>query len=86
MWRKVEDGKTMNKDMLQYMGTVDEFNKDIHIKEICIEALEKRIQKKVKLIVSSSDDTTWVCPICGGEVHGAQKFCYECGQALDWRV
>lgn len=37
----------MNKDMLQYIGIVDEFNKDIHIKKICIEALEKRIQKKL---------------------------------------
>ena len=76
----------MNRDMLQYMGIVDEFNKDIYIKKICIEALEKRIQKKVKLIVSSSDDTTWVCPVCNEEVHGVQKFCHECGQALDWRV
>ena len=41
----------MNRDILQYMGIVDEFNKDIYIKKICIEALEKRIQKKVKLIV-----------------------------------
>ena len=37
----------MNRDMLQYMGIVDEFNKDIYIKKICIEALEKRIQKKL---------------------------------------
>lgn len=86
MWRKVEDGKIMNRDMLQYMGIVDEFNKDIHIKKICIEALEKRIQKKVKLVVSSSDDAAWVCPVCGEEVHGVQKFCHECGQVLDWRV
>ena len=86
MWRKVEDGKIMNREMLQYMGIVDEFNKDIHIKKICIEALEKRIQKKVKLVVSSSDDTVLVCPVCGEEVHSVQKFCHECGQALDWRV
>ena len=46
-WRKVEDGKIMNRDMLQYMGIVGEFNKDINIKKICIEALEKRIQKKL---------------------------------------
>ena len=26
----------MNKDMLQYMGVVDEFNKDIHIKKILV--------------------------------------------------
>ena len=76
----------MNRDILQYMGIVDEFNKDIYIKKICIEALEKRIQKKVKLIVSSSDDTTWVCPVCNKEVRGVQKLCHECGQALDWRV
>ena len=72
MWRKVEDGKIMNRDILQYMGIVDEFNKDIYIKKICIEALEKRIQKKVKLIVSSSDDTRWVCPVCNEEVHSVQ--------------
>ena len=76
----------MDTIMLQTMGIVDELNRDIHLKKICIEALEKRIQKKVKLVVSSSDDATWVCPVCGEEVHGVQKFCHECGQALDWRV
>ena len=76
----------MDTIMLQNMGIIDELNRDIHLKKICIEALEKRIQKKVKLVVSSSDDATWVCPVCGEEVHGVQKFCHECGQALDWRV
>ena len=76
----------MDTIMLQTMGIVDELNRDIHLKKICIEALEKRIQKKVKLVVSSSDDATWVCPVCGEEVHGVQKFCHECEQALDWRV
>lgn len=73
--------------MLQNMGIVDELNKDIHLKKICIEALEKRIQKKAKIIMSGSDDEAiWVCPVCNEEIHGLQKFCHECGQALDWRV
>ncbi len=28
-WRKVKDGKIMNKDMLQYMAIINNFNKNI---------------------------------------------------------
>lgn len=80
----------MDTIMLQSMGIVDELNRDIHLKKICIEALEKRIQKKVRIVMSGSDDESckaiWVCPVCNEEIHGVQKFCHECGQALDWRV
>lgn len=86
MWREVKDGEIMDMIMLQNMGIIDELNRDIHLKKICIEALEKRIQKKVKLVMSSSDDAAWVCPVCGEEIHSLQRFCHGCGQALDWRV
>lgn len=75
----------MDTIMLQNMGIIDELNRDIHLKKICIEALEKRIQKKVKLVVLDGQ-APYVCPCCNEEVHGLQKFCHECGQALDWRV
>lgn len=81
----------MDTIMLQSMGIVDELNRDIHLKKICIEALEKRIQKKARIVMSGSDDEgpcegIWVCPVCNEEIHDLQKFCHECGQALDWRV
>ena len=36
-------------------------------------------------IESMTDDIVDIF-VSGEEVHGVQKFCHECGQALDWRV
>lgn len=59
--------------------------------------LEKQIPKKP---IRASDRLTrkqvWICPVCGGsgddeeidrlfrEEFGHEKYCSDCGQALDW--
>lgn len=58
------------------------------------EALEKQIPKKPKKIEENQYSTFYDCPCCGGylvskidgELYGGQeyKYCYRCGQALDW--
>ena len=63
-------------------------------REIAISALEKQIPKKPKKIEESQYSTFYDCPCCGGylvskidgELYGGQKYkyCYRCGQALDW--
>ena len=62
--------------------------------EMAINALEKQIPKKPKKKEESQYSTFYDCPCCGGylvskidgELCGGQKFkyCYRCGQALDW--
>ena len=62
---------------------------DYKANEMAIQALEKRISKKV---INSYDDTVdenWCsCPICCsglGWYHGKHyKYCMNCGQKLDW--
>lgn len=44
---------------------------------IAIEALEKQIPKKFKIV----DDCTPICPICGKEVWN-MDWCNSCGQRL----
>lgn len=59
--------------------------------EIAVDAMEKQIPKKPKVIID-----TWSCPTCAGKVeyqtmlgeniiyHGGYDFCQKCGQAIDW--
>ena len=50
--------------------------------QMCIEALEKQIAKKV--IVSPYNNMKY-CPICEVSVTGMYfDYCVECGQKLDW--
>lgn len=53
--------------------------------EMAIEALEKQIQKKPKVLLKGTTDwnTKCVCQNCKGFIFGKPKYC-ECGQALDW--
>ena len=45
---------------------------------LAVEALEKQIPKKFKMI----DDCIPICPVCG-EAIWAMKWCTNCGQRLD---
>ena len=56
---------------------------DDEVKDMCIEALEKQILKKLDK-VKIYDKTYFVCPICKFPLHSRHKFCHCCGQALDW--
>lgn len=53
------------------------------------EALEKQIPKKiVKMKIPNTSfckaGTRYKCPSCGEKLCADWKFCFECGQALDW--
>lgn len=49
------------------------------------EALEKQIPKKpIEDTVNLTDFKTFHCPICKWMVGRPQKYCDDCGQALDW--
>lgn len=48
--------------------------------DMAIEALKKQIPKKVVAGVRCK------CPSCGELFASDWKFCFECGQKLDWTV
>ena len=56
--------------------------------DICKEALEKQIPKKI----NNADGFGGRCPVCGYYIakiiysSKGYKYCPECGQALDWEV
>lgn len=53
--------------------------------EYAAKALKKQIPKRVKHIESTTDGhLLGYCPSCILKVLDENKFCYECGQALDW--
>ena len=58
--------------------------------QIAIQALEKQIPKKTMMAYDDKVDSNWCyCPICangiGCEIAARKiKFCWECGQKLDW--
>lgn len=49
-------------------------------------ALEKQIPKKAHISLHGTTDwnTKCRCPVCRKDVFGTQKYCGNCGQALDW--
>lgn len=61
---------------------------------IAIEALEKQIPKKTKTYLVNMKHIDFLCPNCKKRIVSIvdgewlagknQKFCDECGQALDW--
>ena len=54
-------------------------------REIAVDAMEKRIPKKVRVTTSTKR-----CSVCGrqlsgiGNIHPARNYCQSCGQAIDW--
>lgn len=58
--------------------TRDEFNDFTTAVNMAIEALEKQIPKKFKMV----DNYTPVCPVCGEAVWD-MEWCNSCGQKLD---
>lgn len=51
------------------------------------EALEKRIPEEPKTEWNSDNTYSWeVCPECGSLIIEAEKFCPNCGQAIDWEA
>ena len=54
--------------------------------KMAITALEKQIPKKAHISLHGTTDwnTKCRCPACRKDVFGTQKYCGNCGQALDW--
>ena len=63
---------------------------DYKANEMAIQALEKQIPKKPMMAYDDKVDSNWCsCPICangiGWEIPARKiKFCWECGQRLDF--
>ena len=63
------------------------------VEEAClmaVEAMEKQIPKKV---IFEDNGEVLLCPRCGLDLMGSitepdhdPYYCFECGQALDWKV
>ena len=49
--------------------------------DIAIDAMQKQ---KQKLVITNSYEFYWECPICGKSLDYNMKYCFECGQRLDW--
>ena len=59
--------------------------------DMAIADMEKQIPKKiVKVKIPNTSfckaGTRYKCPSCGEMLYSDWKFCFECGQALDWSV
>jgi uncharacterized protein with PIN domain len=53
--------------------------------ELAISALEKQIPKKI----NKSSFNVAFCPVCHGsvwQIRNESKYCFRCGQALNWRL
>lgn len=52
--------------------------------DMAIEALEKQIPKKYKLIHPCKSVNYYQCPACDGLLHINENYCGNCGQFMDW--
>lgn len=52
---------------------------------MCKEALEKQIPKKIGTEYITKELKRYYCPACNSHYYDiSHKYCYYCGQALDW--
>ena len=86
---KIEEAKDQLKDLIKDResfldGQDDEiYRRDIEALEKAVEVLEKQIPKKVK----NNGHNIFFCPVCRGsvwQIRDESKFCFRCGQAIDW--
>lgn len=54
--------------------------------DLSVQALEKQIPTKPEMYIGDYEFERWpICPKCKGELHpNGEKFCSDCGQAIDW--
>lgn len=70
-------------DTLRYMYETIQTPLTEEATNLATSALEKQVHLKVK----NNGYNIYFCPICNGSVWQIQcesKFCFRCGQALDW--
>ena len=77
------------KDALDYFKRRKEMYLDDLIQKrenVAIQALEKQVPKKPEMHIGDYEFERWpICPKCKGELHpNGEKFCSDCGQAIDW--
>lgn len=65
---------------LEYHGYIAD-----EVKDMAIQAIEKRIPKLAELIDRFYDEVR-KCPVCGNtvEYQGKEFYCEKCGQKLKW--
>ena len=58
----------------------------LNARKAAIKALEKQIPTKPEMYIGDYEFERWsICPKCKGELHpNGEKFCSDCGQAIDW--
>ena len=88
----IEEAREQLKDLIRdresfIVGDNDEeiYRKDIEALEKALEILEKQMPRKV---IRSIYHVRF-CPTCQGSVwqnRDESKYCFRCGQALDWSV
>ena len=84
-------GETMTQDEAFFiMDALEELQqyREIGTIEECRTAVERMKPKKPPMDEEQNSRmlTIYVCPVCGQRIagKGISKFCYECGQKLDW--
>ena len=71
----------------RHFGPGSQLNKDVSTAiGLAIEALEKQTPTKPEMYIGDYEFERWpICPRCKGELHpNGEKFCSDCGQAIDW--
>ena len=87
IYEDCNEKKCDNCDLCYMQGTTGEHREAI---DMAIQALEKQIPKKPMMAYDDKVDSNWCsCPICangiGWEIPARKiKFCWECGQRLDF--
>ena len=58
----------------------------LNARKVAIAALEKQTPTKPEMYIGDYEFERWpICPKCKGELHpNGEKFCSDCGQAIDW--
>lgn len=55
--------------------------------ELAIEALKKQVpMKPIRVLISKNGSTTDGCPMCQYPFTMPDRYCRDCGQAIDWSV
>ena len=57
---------------------------ECNARELAIYVLEKRIPKRISAKLYDWGNYYYLCPSCDCTLLGYEKYCDECGQALDW--
>lgn len=68
----------------RHFGPGSQLNKDVSKAiDLAIQALEKQVSKSYDIRCNSSG-VCYDCPGCGVKINRYDKYCFNCGQAIDW--